>query len=149
MPKVDLDGIESTNKSSYPPCFAEAVAGRYYRRIGDFGGFVDFGASHVVLKPGAASSQRHWHQDEDEMVVMIAGEAVLIEDTGRTIMQPGDLAIFPKGAANGHHLVNESGEDCVFVAVGRNSASDCHYPDIDMHWDKASQMYRRKDGTGF
>ena len=35
--KVDLDGIESTNKTSYPPCYAEAVAGRYYRRIGDFG----------------------------------------------------------------------------------------------------------------
>ncbi len=146
MPKVDLQTIEQTNHTGYPAPHHEAVAGRYYRRIG---GFVDFGASHVVLKPGAASSQRHWHQDEDEMVVMIEGEAVLIEDDGRVVMQPGDIAIFPKGAANGHHLVNESAQDCVFVAVGRKPNSDCHYPDVDMHYDHPTQAYRRKNGTAF
>lgn len=149
MPKVDLQTIEQTNRTGYPAPHHEAVAGRYYRRIGDFGGFVDFGASHVVLKPGAASSQRHWHQDEDEMVVMIEGEAVLIEDDGRTTMRQGDIAIFPKGAANGHHLINESAADCVFVAVGRKPLSDCHYPDVDMHYDHSAQAYRRKDGSAF
>jgi len=149
VPKVDLDVVESTNRTGYPPPYNAAVAGRFYRRIGDFGGFVDFGASHVVLKPGAASSQRHWHQDEDELVVMVAGEAVLIEDEGRTVMRPGDLAIFPKGAANGHHFVNESDAECVLVAVGRKNAGDCHYPDIDLHLDGATQAYRRKDGTAY
>ncbi len=144
MPKVNLEAIEQTNQTGYPAPHHAAVAGRFYRRIGDFGGIVDFGASHVVLRPGAMSSQRHWHQEEDELVVMVAGEAVLIEDDGRTRMQPGDIAIFPKGAANGHHLVNESAADCVFVAVGRNSASDCHYPDIDMHLDAASGRFTRK-----
>lgn len=149
MPKVDLDAVEVTNRTGYPPPYDNAVAGRFYRRVGDFAGLADFGASHVVLKPGAASSQRHWHQDEDEMVVIVAGEAVLIEDDGRTTMRPGDLAIFPKGAANGHHFVNESASECVFVAVGRKAASDCHYPDVDLHLDGPSQTYRRKDGTAY
>lgn len=149
MPKVDLQTIEQTNRTGYPSPHDAAVAGRFYRRIGEFGGFVDFGASHVVLKPGAASSQRHWHQDEDEMVVMVAGEAVLIEDDGRTLMHPGDIAIFPKGAANGHHFVNESAEDCVFVAIGRENAGQCYYPDVDMHLDGPTKQYRRKDGSPF
>lgn len=149
MPRVDLETIEATNRTGYPPPYDAAVAGRFYRRIGDLGGLVDFGVSHVVLKPGAASSQRHWHQDEDELVVMISGESVLIEDDGRTPMRPGDIAIFPKGAANGHHLVNESAADCLFVAVGRKAASDCHYPDIDMHLDGATLKFRRKDGTAY
>jgi len=149
MPKVDLDAVEATNRTGYPPPYDGAVAGRFYRRVGDFAGLADFGASHVVLKPGAASSQRHWHQDEDEMVVIVAGEAVLIEDDGRTTMRPGDLAIFPKGAANGHHFVNESDAECVFVAVGRKAESDCHYPDVDLHLDGPSQTYRRKDGTAY
>lgn len=149
MPRVDLETIEQTNLTGYPAPHHEAVTGRFYRRIGDFAGFVDFGASHVVLKPGAASSQRHWHQDEDELVVMIAGEAVLIEEGGRTMMRPGDVAIFPKCAANGHHFVNESEADCVFVAVGRKPMSDCHYPDVDMHWHGEGQSYRRKDGSAF
>ena len=147
VPRIDLDAVEQTNRTGYPPPFDAAVAGRFYRRIGDFAGLVDFGASHVVLKPGAASSQRHWHRDEDEMVVMVSGVAVLVEDEGRTAMRVGDVAMFPKGVANGHQLINESGEDCVFVAVGRRPVSDCHYPDVDMHWD--GRAYRRKDGTAF
>lgn len=149
MPKIDLDAVEATNRTGYPPPFDAAVAGRFHRRIGNFAGLADFGVSHVVLRPGAASSQRHWHQDEDELVVMVDGEAVLIEDGGRTIMRGGDVAIFPKGAANGHQLVNESAADCVFVAVGRKAASNCHYPDVDLHLDGASLTYRRKDGTPF
>ena len=59
--KVDLAAVEQTNRTGYPPPHDAAVAGRFYRRIGEFGGFADFGASHVVLKLGAMSSQRHWH----------------------------------------------------------------------------------------
>ena len=34
-------------------------------------GLTDFGASLVRLEPGAWSSQRHWHEGEDEFVVML------------------------------------------------------------------------------
>ena len=81
-------------------------------------GLTDFGVSHVTLKPGAWSSQRHWHDGEDEFLVMLEGEAVLVEDDGRTILRPGDCAAWPKGSTNGHHLINESDRDCVFVVVG-------------------------------
>ena len=36
-------------------------------------GLEDFGVSHVVLEPGGISSQRHWHEGEDELVVMLDG----------------------------------------------------------------------------
>ena len=107
-----------------------------------------FGISHVTLTPGAWSSQRHWHEGEDEFVVMIAGEAVLIDDGGETIMRAGDCAAFPKSDGNGHVLINRSDDDCVFMAVGKPSASDCHYPDIDMHLFEG-QGFARKDGGAF
>src|SRR3546814_13383666 len=87
MPKLDLDTIPQTNATGYPAPFDRAVAGRWYRRLAPPTGLSDFAASHVVLKPGAWSSQRHWHDGEDEMLVMIAGEAVLVEDDGRTPMR--------------------------------------------------------------
>ena len=59
------------------------------------------------------------------------------------------MATFPKGDGNGHVLVNRSDADCVFVAVGRPSASDCHYPDIDMHLFSDGRGFRRKDGGAF
>ncbi|QDX25822.1 cupin domain-containing protein [Sphingomonas suaedae] len=148
MPKLDLDTIPQTNATGYPPEHAGVVEGRWYRRLALASGLTDFGASHVTLKPGAWSAQRHWHEGEDELVVMIAGEAVLVDDAGEHVMRPGDVAAFPKGDPNGHVLQNRSDADCVFVAIGRSAASDCHYPDIDMHLFNG-QGFRRKDGSGF
>ncbi|HEY0013420.1 MAG TPA: cupin domain-containing protein [Allosphingosinicella sp.] len=149
MPKLDLDAIESTNRTGYPPPFAEAMAKRHYRRLSPAAGLEDFGVSHVTLEPGGISSQRHWHEGEDELVVMLSGEAVLIEEEGETAMRAGDVAAFPKGAPNGHHLVNRSDAPCVFVAVGRVVTTDCHYPDVDMHLDAASGRFTHKDGSAY
>lgn len=145
MPKLDLDAIKQTNRTFYPEPFAAAMAGRHYRRLGVAGGLTDFGVSHVTLKPGGISSQRHWHVGEDEFVVLISGEAVLIEDEGEIPMRAGDCAAFPKNVPNGHHLVNRSAEDCVFVAVGKPATSDCHYPDIDLLLDGATSSFVHKD----
>jgi uncharacterized cupin superfamily protein len=87
MPKLDLDTIEQTNRTGYPPPYAAAMAGRHYRRLAPAAGLTDFGVSHVTLKPGGISSQRHWHEGEDEFVVILSGEAVLIEEEGETLMQ--------------------------------------------------------------
>ncbi|NWK97076.1 transcriptional regulator [Sphingobium lactosutens] len=147
MPRIDLERIEQTNRTGYPAEHAAMVAERWYRRLGPATGLSDFGVSHVVLKPGGASSHRHWHEDEDEFLVMLAGQAVLVEDGARTLLHPGDMAAFPKGEPNGHHLLNESGEDCVFVAFGRPPSGDCHYSDIDLLWSGGA--YRHKDGSSY
>ena len=102
-----------------------------------------------MLKPGAWSSQRHWHDGEDEMLIMIAGEAVLIEDGGRWPMRAGDIAVWPKGSTNGHHLINESDADCVYVALGGGKRHDIGggYSDIDMIF--TPDGYFHKDGTPY
>ena len=148
MPKLDLSSIPQINSTSYPGQYAGEVQQRWFRRLAPVAGITDFGASHVVLKPGGWSAQRHWHEEEDELVIMLSGEAVLIDDNGRTPMRAGDIAVFPKGDGNGHCLVNESEQDCSFVAIGRVSQGDCHYPDIDLHLF-TGKGFRRKDGTEF
>jgi len=149
MPKVDLESIEQMNRTGYPPPHNEAVAGRWYRRLAPAMGLTDFGVSHVVLKPGAWSSQRHWHAGQDELVVMLAGEAVLVEDAGESLVRAGDVLAWPAGARDGHHLQNRSGEDCVFLAVsaGAREGDSGEYPDIDMVFD--AEGYARKDGTRY
>jgi uncharacterized cupin superfamily protein len=149
MPKLDLEAIERINRTGYPAPHSDPMDKRWYRRIAPAAGIADFGVSHVVLEPGGLSSQRHWHEGEDEIVVMLAGEAVLIEDEGETVMRPGDIAAFPKAVPNGHHLVNRGSQPCVFVAVGRPSTRDCHYPDIDLHLDGSSGKFVHKDGTDY
>jgi len=149
MPKLDLDTIEQTNRTGYPAPFNAPMAKRHYRRLAEASGLTDFGVSHVVLEPGGISSQRHWHEGEDEFVVMIDGEAVLIENEGETLMKSGDCAAFLKGVANGHQLVNRSDRPCVFIAVGKQATTDCHYPDIDVHLDSVSCNFVHKDGSPY
>jgi len=148
MPKVDLESIEQVNRTGYPPPFDQDVVGRWYRRLVPETGLTDFGASHVVLKPGAWSSQRHWHDGEDEFLVMLSGEAVLVEDEGRTILHAGDIAAWAKGTGNGHHLRNESESDCSFVVVGGGTNTGGGYSDIDMLFT-ADNRYVHKDGTPY
>lgn len=148
MPKLDLDAIPQSNRTGYPPQYAEAVQGRWVRRLSPAAGLSDFGASHVTLKPGAWSSQRHWHENEDELLVMVAGEAVLHDDSGRTILHPGDVAAFPKQDGNGHCVINESTADCSFVVIGQSTNGPAHYPDIDMA-HTPGLGFTRKDGTPY
>ena len=148
MPKIDLNALEQVNRTGYPPPYDREVAGRWYRRLATATGLTDFGVSHVVLKPGAWSSQRHWHDGEDEFLVMIDGEAVLVEDDGRTLLRAGDCAAWPKGSTNGHHLRNESDRDCAFVVVGGGNNTGGGYSDIDMMFT-SDGTYARKDGSPF
>ena len=149
MPKIDLDAIQSTSATGYPMPFAAEMQRRHYRRLGPPSGLTAIGASHVVLEPGGISSQRHWHEGIDEFVVILDGEAVLIEDEGETLLRAGDCAAFPMDRPNGHHLVNRSDRDCTFLAIDHRGEGDCHYSDVDLHWDKANDRYTRKDGTPY
>lgn len=148
MPKLDLDVIPATNATGYPAPFDAAVAGRWYKRLAPTGGLTEFGASHVRLEPGAWSSQRHWHEGEDELVVMLSGEAVLVDDAGEHVMRAGDVATFPRGDRNGHHLQNRSNAPCIFVAIGAGPPEGGDYPDIDMRFT-ADGRYFHNDGTAY
>lgn len=149
MPKLDLDAIPQTNVTGYPAPFDAAVDGRWYRRLAPAAGLTLMEASHVTLVPGAFSSQRHWHWGQDELVVMLSGAAVLIDDSGETPVRAGDVLVFPVGEENGHHLHNRSDAPCIFVAISAGAREDDSgvYSDIDMVF--GPDGYAHKDGTPY
>lgn len=142
MPKIDLAAIAPRTGSGYPASFAQAMAGRIQYNLGDAAGLTQFGVKLCRLNPGAWSSQRHWHENEDEFVMVVEGEITMIENEGETLLRAGDCAAHKAGVANGHHLVNRSDRDAAFLVVGaRARVETAHYPDIDL---KAVN-----DGSGF
>ncbi|KRA81652.1 cupin domain-containing protein [Altererythrobacter sp. Root672] len=149
MPKLDLDAIPQSNRTGYPDPYDRDVEGRWWRRLAPAGGLNEMGASHVVLKPGAWSSQRHWHAEVDELLVMLSGEAVLVEDDGETVLRAGDVAAWPKGVTNGHCLQNRTETDCSFVAIsaGDPDKDRGDYPDIDLRFEPGA--YLHNDGTPY
>ncbi len=95
---------------------------------------------------------RHWHEKEDELVYILEGEVVLIEDDGETVLKPGDAAGFKASVPNGHHLINRSNKDAVYLEIGTRSKHErAEYPDIDMLVirDDQGTRYTHKDGRPY
>jgi uncharacterized cupin superfamily protein len=152
MPKIDIDKIPLDASTGYPPPFNKAVAGRARKRLARTAGLTQFGVNICTLKPGAASSQRHWHEEEDELVYMLKGEVVLCEDGSKTVLKPGDAAAWKANVANGHCLINRSTQDAVFLEVGTRAAADrAYYSDIDMKVvrDASGSRYTKRNGEPF
>lgn len=152
MPKLDLPAIAARTGSSYPAAYAQVVDGRIQHNLADAGGLTQFGVKLCRLKPGAWSSQRHWHENEDEFVMVLEGEVVMIENEGETFLRAGDCTTHKAGVANGHHLVNRSGDDAVFLVVGARAKTEtAHYPDIDLKAvnDGAGFRYFHTDGRAY
>ncbi|MEN3351280.1 MAG: hypothetical protein V7632_4915 [Bradyrhizobium sp.] len=150
MPKIDLANVPERKGSGYPAEFAAACADRVRQRLGDAGGLTDFGLNLMRLPPGNWSSQRHWHSHEDEFVYVLAGELVLIEDGGETVLRAGDCAAFAKNSGNGHHMINRSQATAIYLEVGSRSHDDVIIcSDIDMMSPSSHGRFLHKDGTPY
>lgn len=146
-----LGWVEHTD---YPEPFRAAVAGAQRKRLGDALALKNFGVNLTRLPPGSASSHRHWHTRQDEFVYVLAGTLVLVTDAGERTLGAGMVAGFPAGRPDGHHLVNRSGQDALYLEIGdRTPGDDGEYSDIDMIWhsvgDGDRYVYLHKDGTPY
>ncbi len=149
---VEATQIDEVSRTGYPEPHRAAVAGRHFRRLGDAFGLKNFGVNLVRLEPGAWSSQRHWHTHEDELVYVLEGTPTLVTDAGEQALAPGMVVGWPGGKADGHHLINRTATDVLFLAIGdRNGADECEYPDIDMavRVIGGEPRFTRKDGTPY
>ncbi|HYQ07624.1 MAG TPA: cupin domain-containing protein [Xanthobacteraceae bacterium] len=133
MPKLDIEALPIDTRTPYPPPFDRVVYGRERRRLGNAAGLDQFGVNLTTLRPGAASALRHWHECEDEFVYVLEGEVVLIENGGETVLKAGDAAGFKANSSNGHHLVNRTTNDAVYLEIGTRAKHErVQYPDVDL-----------------
>jgi uncharacterized cupin superfamily protein len=152
LPALDPATVIPAHGSNYPEHFKPVVAGRAKQRLGNALGLKNFGVNLTTIKPGAASALRHWHAAQDEFVYIVSGELVLVSDGGEQVLTAGACAGFPAGKADGHHLVNRSARDAVYLEVGDRMAGDsANYPDDDL---KARAVdggwqFTRRDGTPY
>jgi uncharacterized cupin superfamily protein len=111
----------------HPEWFAGLHEAQLAKRVG----LSQFGLNQVTLDPGARSSLRHWHEEEDEFVFVLSGTLTLIDENGEHAMPAGSFAGFPAGAANAHHVANLSDAPATFLAVGTRKVGreTIHYPD--------------------
>lgn len=148
MPRVALPDWQDEPDPQHP--VLGGGNGPYrYRLLSDPGGLTQFGAFIEELPPGSGSSFRHWHEAEDEMIVMLSGHVTLVEDS-ETPLGPGDVAAWPAGHPVGHRLENRSDAPARYLVIGTRGTRDrIHYPDHDLITEKdgTARRYLHRDGT--
>jgi uncharacterized cupin superfamily protein len=149
MPKIDIARASVRTRGVYPDPWGALTHGREKTALGDVAGLTQFGVNLTRLKPGAASALRHWHETEDEFVYVLEGEIMLIEDGGTTVLRPGDAAGFKAGVSNGHHLVNKSQRNALYLEVGTRAKRErAHYSDVDLVYDRDESGFRFSRRSG-
>ena len=150
---IDAAEVPSRTKpSNYPEPYANRMAKREKRPLGDFFGLNNFGVNLTRLALGGESALMHAHSRQDELIYVLEGEPTLVTESGETALAPGMCAGF---AARGeaHHVVNRTDRDAVILEVGdRTKGDEGSYPLDDLKavmGEDGRWQFVHKDGTPY
>jgi len=89
------------------------------------------GFSVYELEPGEATWPYHFELNEEEWLIVVAGEVTLRTPDGERILRVGDVVCFPVGAAGAHAMRNAGLSTARFAMPCSNAryGDACVYPE--------------------
>jgi uncharacterized cupin superfamily protein len=97
------------------------------------------------IEPGQAAYPYHFHVQEEEVVVVVAGTPSVRTPDGWRELATGEAVAFPRGEAGAHQLANWGHVPARFLAVSTSGEADiCVYPDSG----KVGAFERLRDRRG-
>ena len=139
-----------SRQTNYPPEFAQRMAGRVKRPLGDLFALRNFGVNLTTLSPEGSSALFHRHSRQDEFIYVLESEVVLVTDNGEQHLEPGMCFGFAAGGS-AHQLINRSDKDATFLEIGDRTAGDeVTYPNDDLRaalGPERQWVFTRKDGS--
>ncbi len=119
--------------------------------ISDSAGLTQFGAFIEELPPGSRSSHTHWHEKEDELVLILSGSVSLIENGTQTELHPRDAACWRAGDPVGHSMYNQTDAPVRYMVIGTRAPADrVTYPNHDrvliLDHSTGTRVYETLDG---
>jgi len=85
----------------------------------------------VRLEPGCLSTEFHYHDNDEEFLIILQGCGVATIGDERHEVAAGDIMAFPSGSP-AHELANPYEEDLLYVMGGEKNANDVvHYPRLE------------------
>ncbi|HSG66519.1 MAG TPA: cupin domain-containing protein [Gammaproteobacteria bacterium] len=147
------DVAATRGQSIYPAPFAQQVAGRTKRRLGDVFGLGSFGVNLTTLDPGAVSALYHCHAVQDEFVLVLDGRATIVAGNEEYEAGPGECIGFKGGTGIAHQLVNRTDAPVTYLEVGDRMPGDrVEYPRDDLaarQGPGGAWIVTHKDGTPY
>lgn len=93
-----------------------------------------------VLDPQTFSAPYHWHEKEEELCIVIEGEAILRKNNAFKRVQSGDIIYHGIGPESAHHMFNHTNMPFKFFALSTRFPDEiCGYPDSKKVLDKKTR----------
>lgn len=98
-----------------------------------------FGAKNLgfhleVMDPKTFSAPYHYHTGEEEMFLVLEGEAIVRCQNQYRKVGPGDLIFYKTGPETPHNMYNHTDKPFKFLAISNAGVPDeCYYPDSHKH----------------
>ncbi|MEA2399589.1 MAG: hypothetical protein QOK25_3145 [Thermoleophilaceae bacterium] len=99
-------------------------------RVGAQAGGQRLGATLYEMEPGASVSPLHLHHANEEMLLVLSGEATVRRPDSEWTAGPGELIAFPVGAPGAHQIVNRSDAPVRVLMISTMTT-----PDVAEHLD--------------
>jgi uncharacterized cupin superfamily protein len=100
--------------------------------VGRQAGCRALGASVYELPPGEAICPYHWHEANEEMLVVLAGRPRMRTPDGWRQLEPGELVAFTRGSEGAHQVDNRESEMARVLMISEMNGPDVViYPDSD------------------
>ncbi|MGL1891630.1 MAG: cupin domain-containing protein [Spirochaetaceae bacterium] len=102
------------------------------------------------LPPGNFSCPYHYHSDEEEVFVVIEGEALLRQNDKKELVKEGDLLFFKSGEEGAHQLYNHTDSPFKYLDLSTNrDYGFCGYPDSKKINIGNGHIYKEDDKVGY
>ncbi len=154
MPKVDRAKAARTERQAYPGELVHRTDGCWKTRLGDAVGLTQIGVGEVELAPGSATGLLHYHVAEDELIYVLEGEVVLVEEDGvEEVLRAGDAAGWPANRKIGHTIENRSNAPARLLEIGPRTApvDIAYYVGLDLLYRRTPDgvAITRRDGRRY
>jgi uncharacterized cupin superfamily protein len=102
------------------------------------------------LPPGGFSCPYHYHSDEEEVFIVIEGEAQLRQHNKKEIVRKGDLIFFKSGLEGAHQLYNHTDAPFKYLDLSTNRDTGyCEYPDSKKINIGNGHIYKHEDQVDY
>jgi uncharacterized cupin superfamily protein len=103
-------------------------------RLGPIIGALQMGCSIVEVPPGKKAWPKHSHSVNEEMFLILSGDATLHYGNESTGVREGDIISCPANIEVAHQIENTGDTPLKYLALGTQKEPEiCHYPDSDKY----------------
>ena len=118
--------------------YVPAQAGEHYQHqsapLASEMGAKKLGFHAEILEPKAFSSPYHFHHSEEELFLVIEGQATLRQANQFRIVKQGDLIFFTNSPEGAHQFYNHTNQPFKFLALSTMDPLEiCEYPDSNKY----------------